>query len=240
MKLIVAIIAIIASSLAQAVDFSEELQAMGFSKQVREQKGSIRLDRIKLPFYGVKIAGTKLQVNADRRRPNGVSTSIEGKLFRYQAINNGEFGGKLLALDTKANSFTVVEDNIVGFFKLQDQIFVLTGLCHMGIDVGSLYRLDEVEGKPRLSLVTLLTGAPVDVVVDGKRVFVLTTGDLEMIDVSDSRPSLRIIVHDGPWYSVPANLAMSQTQIAIGMHAGIVLVNYDLPRRETAVQYYSK
>ncbi|MFZ6760383.1 hypothetical protein ACO0K9_24530 [Undibacterium sp. Ji50W] len=240
MKLIVATIAIIASSLVHATDFSDQLQAMGFSKQVREQRGGIHLDRIKLPFYGVKTTGTQLQVEADQPVRNGIRTSIDGKLYRYQAINNGEFGGKLLATDAKANSFTVVEDNIVGFFKLQNQLFVLTGLLHMGIDVGSLYRLDEVEGKPRLSLVTLLTGAPVDVVTDGGRVFILTTGDLEMVDLSDHRPSLQIIVHDGPWYSVPFNLAMSGSQFAIGMHAGVVVVNYDKFRRQATVQYYAK
>lgn len=240
MKIIAFILTLLVSTLTHATDFAGQLQAMGFSQQVREKPGGIKLDRIHLPFYGVNNDKGQLIVNQGQRTPNGPSFNIDSKRYHYEARDNGEFGGKLIATNKQGKSFTLIKENIRGFFKLNQQIFVLAGLAHHLNDSGRLYRIDESSGKPKLVLITLLTGAPVDVVTTQDRVYVLTRNELEVIRFYKDEISLSIIVHNAPWYSVPANITMHNEEFAIGMHAGVVVVNYDELRKIADVQYFSK
>jgi hypothetical protein len=226
---------------AAAADLGEQLEAMGFSKYVRTQRGGITSTRAHLPFLGVGVEGGNLKIYEGVKQPNGLALEIKGNHFRFAAIDHGEFGGGLEAIGPDGLSSSLTRENTKGFFRIGAHIYAMTGIAHLSMNRGALYRIDENAGGARLTLVTKLTGQPVDVVVEDRTAFILTVNDLEAIDFYPDAEEFHLLVHDGPWDSVPTNMAVTSTQIAIGMHGGIVIV--DRPRwrfGKSNYQYYAK
>ncbi len=186
-KLIAVFFAFTICGLTQASDFAAQLQAQGFNKQVRQRRGGITMDRINLPFYGVKTDQGILIVTEGLRRPNGITFSIDSKQYHYEAHDNGEFGGELIAINEQGQKLILSKENTRGFFRLNKQIYALTGLAHLRMDQGRLYRLNESGKKPRLVSVTALADSAVDIAIDSNRVYVLTRNDLEVLEFDQNK-----------------------------------------------------
>lgn len=229
------------ASLAHA-DLGQQLEeAHGFTKQERTSRGGITSDRVHLPFYGVKIEAGKLLLQEEVRKPNGLVSEIQGKHFKFIAHDRGEFGGGLEAIGPTGIKTSLGRENVKGFFRLRGDIYALTGLAHLAGNRGALHRIDEVPAGARLVLVTRLTGAPEDVIVEDNTVLVLTNSDLEVLHFYKNDLEFFVLVHDGPWDGVSSNMAKTDTQIAIGMHAGVVVVNLGRWKNSKAsYQYYGK
>lgn len=195
------------SQVALAADLGQQLEALGFFKKERVKRGGITSDQARLPFFGVSIDGGTLRVLENIRTANGVVSEMKGKHFTYAAIDNGEWGGGLDAVGPSGTKITLTRENVKGFFRLGAGIYALTGLAHLSVNTGRLYRIEESSDGARLALVTMLTGAPVDVIVEESDVFILTVNDLEVVHFNSGIDEFKLMVHDGPWDSVPSNMA---------------------------------
>ena len=90
--------------------------------------------------------------------------ALDGVLL---GADRGEFGGYLAYRDRQGNVETLLLENVHGIVENQEGIFVLTGLSHLGMSAGNLYRLkSDADGTPRPVLLGYLPGAPSHVVRD--------------------------------------------------------------------------
>lgn len=82
------------------------------------------------------------------------------KGWTFKGTDLGEFGGNLTAVSSSA-SRVVIDDNVVGLFKIGDQLYGVTGLDHLGLSYGFLWQINFAEnGAPSAKIVMRMSGAP--------------------------------------------------------------------------------
>ncbi len=75
--------------------------------------------------------------------------------------DRGEWGGEITFIDLKGNSRVIVTENTEAIYKTTDGIFAVTGLAHMGINDGFLFRLTkDAHGSWTAKKWRALPGAP--------------------------------------------------------------------------------
>jgi hypothetical protein len=73
--------------------------------------------------------------------------------------NRGEWGGELVYRNRQGRDETLLTENVQGIFVSDSRALVFTGLAHMGINEGAVYRV--VPGRPPVArLVHRLIGEP--------------------------------------------------------------------------------
>jgi hypothetical protein len=105
----------------------------------------------------------------------------------------GEWGGKLLWINADGSRQTgLLNDNIRGIVKLGKDVFILSGLAHLSIDEGKIYKLTADEkGTLKTSLLTDLKTQPQSfaaetsesflVALNNKILRVKTSGEIETL-----------------------------------------------------------
>ena len=74
--------------------------------------------------------------------------------------DGGEFGGQLAYRAPSGSTTVLLNENPQAVHRL-DQVYAFTGLHHMSMNRGSIYRIDRsTDGMPRAVLVATLDGAP--------------------------------------------------------------------------------
>jgi len=94
------------------------------SKFLKNIEKSCKRKSIKIPKTNKKINVSELKIK-------------DGKFI---GEDRGEFGGKLEFVKNKS-SYIVMKGNVLGIYKLKKQIFVITGLAHMGFNFGKIYKV---------------------------------------------------------------------------------------------------
>jgi hypothetical protein len=89
----------------------------------------------------------------------------------------GEWGGKLFWLNADGTRKTeLLNDNIRGIVKLGKEVFILSGMAHMGTDEGKIYRLKPAEkDAPQIQLTADLKTQPQSFAVESDESFLLAT-----------------------------------------------------------------
>lgn len=241
MKLIIPFLLILWLPLAHASDLGKQLEQQGFHETVRKERGDLKSAQTGVPFYSVSIENGRLVLSKHRSQPNGAVDLFKSAKYRYMASDGGEWGGGLEAVDAQGKKFQLLKKNTLGLFQAGDKLYALTGINHLTLNSGALYRIQEETESPTVSLVTLLTGAPMDVVVDDRALYILTDNDLLYFRPDDTYPDLHVIVHNGVWDGLATGMVKLDNQLAIGMHGGVVIV--DLNRwegRNATYRYYAK
>ena len=117
----------------------------------------------KLPlFWGV--------ITATAPAPNGLLV----------AWHSGEWGGGLEYLTDDGRHETLIdEENVHAIFDLGGHTYALAGLSHLGLNNGSLWRIDIANRKPTAQMIAALPGGMPDAwsLVDGKAMLVATVSD---------------------------------------------------------------
>ena len=115
--------------------------------------------------------------------------------IRYQGTNNGEWGGKLMAIFRNGTNKVLINDNIVSIIPYQPKLlestgnnasdentkaalYVFTGLAHLGMSSGAIFAIREFDKNPSISRQTLLPDAPYVIIPDknnndGTRFFII-------------------------------------------------------------------
>jgi len=103
----------------------------------------------------------------------------EGALVGCDA---GEFGGGLWWFPTGGGRREEIsQENVHGFVKLRNRVFVLTGLCHMATEYGSIQEFVVSKGVPTLRKFADLPGEPRAWATVAGGFVVLTTAGLAQV-----------------------------------------------------------
>lgn len=87
------------------------------------------------------------------------------------AIDEGEFGGRLMFREADGESYTLVDDNALAIHAMPYGVIALTGLAHKTLNRGAVHRLDrEPGGRVAASHMLDLPGAPCDQLREGDRI----------------------------------------------------------------------
>lgn len=98
--------------------------------------------------------------------------------------NRGEWGGEAFAVAADGRVTELVAVNVVGFARVRDDVFIVTGLAHMGLDGGTLYRARETRGTWAAEPVVELPGAPMWFAVRDDHILVATSDDVAAVSIS--------------------------------------------------------
>lgn len=98
--------------------------------------------------------------------------------------NRGEWGGELVLLRPDAGQQLLLEKNVAGIHRLGAHVVVVTGLAHLGLREGALYRVAPgADGRLKATMWRVLPGAPArSAVLPDGRLFVSCTGGDVMVD----------------------------------------------------------
>jgi hypothetical protein len=91
----------------------------------------------------------------------------------------GEWGGNLFWLNSDGKSKTeLLNDNIRGIVKVGKDIFILSGMAHLGIDEGKIYKLTTDEkGTLKIQLLADLKTQPQSFIVENDESFLVALND---------------------------------------------------------------
>jgi hypothetical protein len=110
----------------------------------------------------------------------------DGFLVGY---NKGEWGGKLywFSRDGKAR-YRISDHQVTGFFRHGTDLFAFEGMSHMGLDYGSMIKVEKLRGKWTARTIAKLAGAPGPYFADGtERVLLLVGPRLFSLDFAGSQ-----------------------------------------------------
>lgn len=182
------------------------------------------------------------------RRPQETKVTFNGKLLI--GANRGEWGGKLSVVDSDGTTYILVRDNIVQLIQEKDELFVFTGLAHLGSAQGAIYKLTGNKEDVNAEKVTLLPGAPAVVVIErndrGYFAFLIVTND-GLVSFSPKSSEMRVLAIDQFWHGLyPTSAHLLGSQLIIGMRSGVAVVRMGQSvgmgsaPRVTKIQYFSK
>ncbi len=98
----------------------------------------------------------------EERKPNHTHPVFGGTLFGY---DHGEFGGGLLFADRQNNTHRILDENIVGIYSSNSDIFVFTGISHLSITKGAIYKIDlNQKHFPLAQKIGKLSGKPYKII----------------------------------------------------------------------------
>ncbi|MFO3706211.1 hypothetical protein ACI6Q5_14845 [Xanthomonas codiaei] len=96
--------------------------------------------------------------------------------------DRGEWIGRLQFKDASGNVRVLLEENVLGIVENTHGVFVFTGLAHLGLNEGQMYRINRDErGLVTAALVRRLPGAPSQVIAlsKSKALFLVFTGKFD-------------------------------------------------------------
>lgn len=150
----------LATATASAADLRTALLKLDFVPGGQDQ-------RCIAPVYKAEIVAGRLSIRAmtdqeaQAAPTNLTRRSFEGRKLRYQAEDNGEWGGKLEMVRPTGERRTILEDNVQSMLKVGDDLYVFAGLAHLSMDTGTVYAVRQFDVEPKLERVTLLADTPV-------------------------------------------------------------------------------
>jgi len=130
-----------------------------------------------------KVASTDL----GRTAPGPIAESspsfsldvYEGQLL---GSDGGEWGGALTFVDKAGVPSKLLEENVVGMFPVSSEVLVFTGIAHLTINRGAIYKVGRTaEGKVESRLLVRLAGWPQGLkrIPGGEIVFSVYSGKFE-------------------------------------------------------------
>jgi len=145
------------SMLAATSTGAAERRQVNVEKVLRESGLSRRADLTLDAKFAIKVGGTEQKpefVNASCHSGQSRDLSIKGKRFSYAADNRGEWGGALNVRENGGLPRPIVPGNVQALFPIKDDLYVFTGLSHIGADYGALHVIEKFDSQPAQRLLT--------------------------------------------------------------------------------------
>ena len=109
--------------------------------------------------YLVSIEKDNLIIKKDNEKYKNTH-QYKSKNYTFIGSDKGEWGGKLEVVDKKGKSKILLYDNIIEMIFHNKSLYVFTGLAHMGMNHGAIYKVNSLNHSPTLERLTLLAGQP--------------------------------------------------------------------------------
>jgi hypothetical protein len=122
--------------------------------------------------------------NVEQPTPSTISVrdaehSLRAFGGRLLGADRGEFIGYLVYQDQNGENTTLLRENVHGIVENKEGIFVLTGLAHLGMSEGDLYKVTAgTKGQVQATKLGYLPGAPSNIKhnADGSISFLIDMG----------------------------------------------------------------
>jgi hypothetical protein len=140
----------------------------------------------------------------------------------FKGIDHGEWGGGLYyySKGSSQSSYTILNENVHGIFSFNGSIYVLTGIAHLSINEGKLYRINKINNKWVVSESFELPEEPETYFVDKLGVYIVTFDSLCYFNMK----KVYIILSKQFWASLyPSSVIIFEDYIAIGMRGCVAL-----------------
>ena len=181
-------------------------------------------------------------------RPPDTRVTFNGKSLT--GGNRGEWGGNLSVADPDGTEHILIRQNIVQLIPEKDELFVFTGLAHLGAAHGAIYKVTGDKEGLNAEKVTLLPGAPQVVAIErndkGYFGFLVITND-GLVSFSPKFSEMKMLAIDQFWSGLyPTSALLLDSQLIIGMRSGVAVVSMgqgisvSSGPRVAKIQYFSK
>jgi hypothetical protein len=225
MKAIAALALIVLS--AMSADAADREQAT-VEKLLRDNGLSPRAR----PSWHEKFA---LEIRGTERKPELVTTScattgngrksFRGSRFNYIADNRGEWGGELNMRDGDEALRPIVPGNVRDLIPVEDDLYVFTGLSHIGVDYGALHVIENFDTEPKGRLLTQLPESSDVVVFDRNWGGFLVVSSLS-IGVVDLRGGLHMVMARHAYMPRPNSvMTIGPADILVGLCGGVAWIH---------------
>ena len=185
--------------------------------------------------FEVKITNGELHVNPIKAVQSN-DFKIKSGLLR--AINHGEFGGELIYIpdDHPKKPIKIKNGNAKFLFSLNNEIYFIEGLAHLGIDEGAMFKIDTASQPFSYKQIIDFGSSPEAFTVFKNSVFVVT--NKYFFIVHDNKKEL--IFQDVFWnYLYPNSIAIfNDENIFVGMRGGFAKL--DLMDKSIKFYKYNK
>jgi len=153
----------------------------------------------------------------------------DGKLI---GTNYGEWGGKLIFKNDKIE-YTILQKNICGIINFGNEIYVLTGLSHLGIREGKIIKIEQINGKWKCTFNIDLNNSPEIFDVFENELYIVTFDGLAIFDGNNIQQLLKKQF----WANLyPQSIYVNEKIIGIGLRGCIAIIN----KENNEVKYYKK
>ncbi|WP_019866420.1 hypothetical protein [Methylovulum miyakonense] len=181
------------------------------------------INRYQIERQGQKITIVRTLLNAPHKEKTPLYLTDN---IKYIAENDGEYGGKLIAIWKNKRKKILIEENIESIHQIGKALFVFTGLSHMGLNRGAVYKISEFTKAPKVTKLTLLPGSPIsiDLSFGNTATFIIITNDSLVLFIPELE-LLKILDHHSIWENLSPNGAiLVGDKILVGMHSGVAVI----------------
>lgn len=156
-----------------------------------------------------------------------IRTQWEGKRFSYRAHNRGEWGGTFSVREGRKPERALISENVVFVDPSGNELYVFTGVDHLGADDGSVHVIDDFDSRPRARLITQLPGTPRIVQYEDawRGYVVITRQSISVMRPSPERLELLMANH-GPLHDANSLLTFGRADMLIGVCGGLAHVHF--------------
>ena len=179
-------------------------------------------------------------------RPLDFRFDVEDGYFLSE--NNGEFGGKIDFINNDGITYTVLECRPIEMFSINNDIYLLDGISHMGYVVGHLYKLGNTNGKWEVEKELDLGGVPDIYLIDKTDIYIIIYFNYnddgnriigsKIIKISTENNDIKMqeIVETVAFHNLVCSMVKKDNMLYIGLAGSIATV--DLNSKE--IKFYTK
>jgi hypothetical protein len=146
---------------------------------------------------GGKIKIAKFNAEAGKQLPIPPQLKLSKKMIGRRSVQEtsggwlvgfdaGEFGGGLWWFSRDGSkTIELLSDNVHAIYEIKKTILILTGLSHMNLNFGHIYKLNDNADKPTVTSVVTLGGSPEASTVDtdGDNIVIATPERVLRVDM---------------------------------------------------------
>lgn len=187
----------------------------------KNSNANLELNNSKKEF-SVEIVENKLKVDSVRDNTYNQLKFFNGKLV---AIDKGEWGGKIefVADNPSQKPLLIKEGNVKFIFKLNNKIYFIEGLAHLGINEGELFELEYSKNKFTYKKVLKFEDAPEAMSIYNYKLYIAGYENFYVIDKDKNK----VVFKNQFWCNLLPNsvAVINESEIYIGIRAGIAKFN---------------
>ena len=158
--------------------------------------------------------------------------TLKARGITFIGENKGEFGGGLTAILNDSEKVKLLDENIVKLVEHDGIIYVFTGLAHLGMKRGAVYKIEIINNQPKVERITLLNDAPEVVLsrLDSRDGIWFTIVSSEGISTFSPRfEKFNVLAVNQFWGGLyPSSAAIYENKLIIGIRSGIAVVDFNI------------
>lgn len=172
--------------------------------------------------YKVQILDNTIYVELNSRDNWGDQIIHKVEDGYFEGMNRGEFGG-YLKFYNDFNEYQILNTNVNFMVEINDQIYVLSGLAHLGLDTGYMYRIEKEEDVWTAKKILDIGSAPYVILADESRLYIVASSKVIMIENEEIK---EVMVENAFWEGLyPNSVVIYDNKLLIGMRGCICTVD---------------